>query len=161
MLPAWAEARVLYDRTGEAERVLAALGRMPEETARAEVTAWYDTYLNGLYRSLKAWRRGDTLGGRLEAAETADALLHLLFALERRWRPYSSRLSVHLAALVGQGWQPDELRATLLALVATGDLAQQQQVARRVVELLRERGYHAVYEGWHDKIDQALAWRFA
>jgi hypothetical protein len=161
MLPAWAEARVVYDRTGETARVLGALRRMPAEAAHAAVTAWYDTYLNGLYRSLKAWRRGDTLGGRLEAAQTADALLHLLFALEGRWRPYSSRLSLHLAALTGQGWQPDELRTVLLTLVATGDPAQQQQVARRVVGLLRERGFHAVYEGWEGKIDQALAWRFA
>jgi hypothetical protein len=161
MLPAWAEARVLYDRTGETERVLAALRRMPEERARAEVTGWYDSYLNALYRSLKAWRRGDTLGGRLEAAETADALLHLLFALERRWRPYSSRVSLYLAELAGQGWQPEELRAILLTLVGTGDPTEQQQVARRVVRLLRERGYHAVYEGWDGKIDQALEWHFA
>ncbi len=160
MLPAWAEARVLYDRAGETARLLAALRVMPEETARTAVRTWYDTYLNGLYRSLKAWRRGDTLGGRLEAAQTADALLHLLFALERRWRPYSSRVSVHLATLAGQGWRPDELRTILLTLIATGDPAQQQEVARRVARLLRERGFHAVYEGWDGKIDQALTWRF-
>jgi hypothetical protein len=67
----------------------------------------------------------------------------------------------NLAALASQGWQPDELRTILLALIATGDPAQQQEVARRVVGLLRERGFHAVYESWDGKIDQALAWRLA
>jgi len=64
MLPAWAEAYVLYDRTGETTRVIDALRQMPAEQAHSAVATWYDDYLNGLYRSLKSWRRGNELGGR-------------------------------------------------------------------------------------------------
>ncbi len=74
MLPAYAEARVLFDRTGETTRLIDALRQMPAEQAQAAVANWYDAYLNGLYRSLKAWRRENELGARMEAAQTADYL---------------------------------------------------------------------------------------
>lgn len=160
MLPAWAESRVLYDRTGETTLVIDALRRMPTDRAHQAVATWYDAYLNGLYRSLKAWRRGNELGARLEAAQTADYLITLLFALEGRWRPYSSRLLFHLDEIAGQGWQPTELQTILLDLVTTGDPTRQQALARRVADLLRERGFGPVYDAWDGQIDQALGWVF-
>ena len=160
MLPAYADARVLYDRTGETTRLIDALRQMPEEQARAAIEYWYDAYLNGLYRSLKAWRWGNELGGRMEAAQTADYLLYVLFALERRWRPYSSRLRFHLDKLEGQGWRSGEMQVILLDLISTGDPGRQQAVARRVAALLRERGFGHVYDAWEGQIDQVLAWSF-
>lgn len=161
MLPAYAEARVLHDRTGETTRLIDALRRMSPEQARAAVSGWYDAYLNGLYRSLKAWRRGNELGGRMEAARTADHLLHVLFGLERHWRPYGSHLGFHLHILEAQGWRPDELRGIVLELISSGDPARQQVVARRVEALMRDRGYGHVFDAWEGKIDQALSWSFA
>jgi hypothetical protein len=161
MLPAYAEARVLFDRTGETTRLIDALRQIPAEQAQAAVAGWYDAYLNGLYRSLKAWRRRNELGGRMEAAHTADYLLHVLYALERHWRPYSSRLIYHLDKLERQGWAPGELRDILLDLITTGDPRRQQAVARRVAALLRERGFGHVYDGWDGHIDQALTWDFS
>ena len=145
VLPTWAEACILYDRNGETERIFAPLRFMTAEQAKKSVARFYDAYLNGFYRSLKCWRRGNTLGGRLEAAQSTDYLLHLLFALEQRWRPYSSRLIFHLHHLAGQGWQPGELEAFLLDLISTGNLTRQQVLMRRVAALLHERGYEHVY----------------
>ena len=159
-LPAFAEALVLYDRTGETRRLMDALRQMPEDQAKAEIEYWYDTYLNGLYRSLKAWRWGNELGGRMEAAQTADYLLYVLFALERRWRPYSNRLFFHLNKLEGQGWNSGELSTILLDLISTGNPSRQQAVARRVAALLQERGFGHVYDAWDGQIDQVLAWVF-
>jgi len=113
VIPTWAEARILYDRTGETERVFTPFRFMSAERAQNAVASAYDDYLNGFFRSLKCWRRGNEVGGRLEAAQTTDSLLHMLFALEHRWRPYSSRLIFHLHHLAGQGWQPGELDAIL------------------------------------------------
>jgi hypothetical protein len=159
-LPAFADALVLYDRTGETRRLIDALRQMPADQAKAAIEYGYDAYLNGLYRSLKAWRWGNELGGRMEAAQTADYLLHVLFALERQWRPYSSRLIFHLDKLERQGWRSDELSAILLDLISTGNPGRQQDVARRVAALLKERGYGHIYEAWEGQIDQALEWVF-
>jgi len=159
-LPMWADAYVLYDRDGAVTKVIDALRLMPEDESSVQVSEWYDTYLNSLYRSLKCWRRGNALGGRLEAVESIDALLHTLYALERRWRPYSSRLVVHLHELDGQGWAKDELRTLLLSLAATGDPAVQQHIAQRVTALLGDRGFDHILQEWHGQIEQALSWSF-
>jgi hypothetical protein len=160
MRPTWAEACILYDRTGETEPIFAPFRRMTEEQARVAVAGWYDDYLNGFFRSLKCWRRGNQLGGRMEAAQTADILMNLLFALESRWRPYSSRLIFHLHHLAGQGWRPAELQEILLDLISTGDPTRQQILMRRVAALLCARGFDHVYDDWGGQIDQALAWVF-
>lgn len=47
MLPAYAEACVLYDRTGETTRLIDELRQMSADQAREEVVEWYDAYLNG------------------------------------------------------------------------------------------------------------------
>jgi Domain of unknown function (DUF4037) len=159
-LPTFAEALVLYDRTGETTLLIQALSQMPADRAQTAATNWYGTYLNGMFRSLKCWRWGNELGGRMEAAQTADYLLHLLFALERQWRPYSSRLIFHLDQLAPQGWQSGELRAILLDLVSTGDPSRQQVVGRRVTALLRGRGFGHIEDEWAGRIAQALAWVF-
>ncbi len=156
----WSDARVIYDRAGETTAAIDALRRIPEVHASETVAGLYDAYLNGLYRSLKSWRRGDDLGGRVGAADSIAILLQLLFALERHWRPFSSRLWVHLDRLDGQGWQPGEVRDILFDLLATGDPRRQQAVARRVEALLRKRGYGRVYDDWEGQIDQVLAWEF-
>jgi predicted nucleotidyltransferase len=160
MRPAYAESLVLYDKTGETTPLIDALRLIPADQAKQEVEAWYDAYLNSLYRSLKCWRRGNELGGRLEAAGSIPWLTNTLFALERRWGPYASRLHHHLHQLEGQGWQPGELRDELLAIIAAGDPRRQQALARRVVELLRERGHHHIYESWDGQIERALGWEF-
>jgi hypothetical protein len=153
-------SRVVFDRTGETTAIFERLWRMPEEEAHKAIPQWYDAYLNGMYRSLKSWRRGNELGGRVEAAQTADLLLHVLFAIEGHWRPFSSRLYLHLDKLSTQGWQPGELPSILLDLITTGDPGRQQDLARHVARLMHERGYGHVYDSWDGQIDQALAWRF-
>jgi hypothetical protein len=156
----YVDSEVLLDKTGELAPLQAAILLMTEERARQQVKAHYDSYLNALMRSCKAWKRGNDLGARIMAAESALALLHVLFALERRWRPWNDRLWVKLHHLDGQGWQPGELRTILLDLVSHGDPYRQQAIARRVVALLRERGFGHVYNDWNGEIDDVLSWTF-
>jgi hypothetical protein len=159
-LPALAEAIVLFDRSGEVERLFEALRRIPEGQAEAMAASAYDGYLNGLYRSLKSWRRGNELGARLEAAQSVDFLVKTLFALERRWQPYGSRLIFHLEQLESQGWQVNELRDHFLDIITTANPRCQQTLARQVSTILRKRGFGHVYDEWNGEIDQILAWEF-
>ena len=96
---------------------------------------------NAFYRSLKAWRRGNELGGRLQAAESVMHLVRVLFALERRRTPYYDRLVWQLDRLDTQGWPAGYLRDTLLQLVQTGDPRLQQKLELQVETLLRARGF--------------------
>ena len=154
-------AKVLVDETGEVTRLL------DDIVARAGVSAWeeiaetYDDYLNTFVRSLKAWRRGDELGGRMQAAHSCLCLVRLLFALERRWPPYHDQLRGPLRELeAAQGWEDGFLEAAFTRLVASGDPSFQQQLEVRVEALLESRGISHEW-GPEDDLEPLKEHRFA
>jgi hypothetical protein len=154
----YADARVLVDETGEVERLRRAIVARGGEQAWAGVAEAYDSYLNSWVRSLKAWRGGDALGGRLHAAESALHLVRTLFGLERRWPPYHDRLAAELPSLESaQGWEPGSLERALLELLGSGRPAFQQQLEERVETLLGSRGFE---HEWSDDLEPLKALRF-
>lgn len=133
--------RVLVDSDGLLQELVREIVRRAGEHAFADLAETYDGYLNCFVRSLKAWRRGDELGGRLQAAESSLYLVRLLFALERRWPPYHDQLGAPLRELeVAQGWEDGYLADALRLLLATADPTFQQQLELRVETLLDSRG---------------------
>ncbi len=138
----YATARILFDRTGEVTALVAALLDSAGRRAYAGVPEAYDGYLNSFVRSVKALRRGDLLGARLHAADSALTLVRLLWGLERRWPPYHDGLDALLPELeAAQGWQPGSLRRALLELLTTADLGAQQRLEAEVERLLDARGF--------------------
>ena len=132
--------RVLVDRGPLAALVEATLRRAGEH-AHAQLDEHYDAYLNCFVRSLKAWRRDDELGARMQASESALHLVRMLFALERRWHPYHDQLAGPLRQLEGvQGWATGELPDSLLRLVRDADPTFQQEFELRIQTLLESRG---------------------
>ncbi len=157
----YATAQVLLDKTGQIAPLLAAMRTLPDDRARADAAAWFDAYLNAFYRSLKAWRRGDELGGRLQAAESAMHLVRTLFPLERRWPPYHDRLAHQLETLAGQGWPAGYLREALLDLLRTGAPGRQQALEAQVEALLRARGFGHVVDAWDGEIERVKAFQWS
>jgi len=157
-LSGYTTAQVLCDKTGRVGEVVRAMGTMSEEQAHADVLGWFDAYINAFYRSLKAWRRGNELGGRLQAAESAMHLVRVLFALERRRTPYHDRLVWQLDRLDTQGWPAGYLRNTLLQLVQTGDPRLQQELELQVETLLRVRGFEVNL--WDGEIERVKGFHF-
>lgn len=138
----YAGAQVLVDDTGEIAGLVGAIAARAGEEAWNGVAESYDSYLNCFVRSLKAWRGGDELGGRLHAAESALYLIRTLFGLERRWPPYHDRLAPELAAIeAAQGWEPGFLGRALLELLGSGRPGFEQQLEQRVEDLLAARGF--------------------
>lgn len=132
--------RILVDSGPLADLVENTLTRAGEH-AHASLDEHYDAYLNCFVRSLKAWRRGDELGGRMQAAESALHLVRMLFALERRWHPYHDQLAGPLRELeLTQGWGEGELVDGLLRVVHDADPTFQQELELRVEALMESRG---------------------
>jgi len=159
--PGYATTRVLLDKTGAVTRALEAIVSFLPEKARADAAAWFDAYLNGFYRSLKAWRRGNELGARLEAAESMMHLVRALFSLEGLWPPYHDRLTAQLRLLAGQGWSTETLSATILAILRTADPTLQQRLEAEVEDLMRDRGFGGVVDEWGPDIPEVRSWQFA
>lgn len=90
---ALSRARVVIDRLdGGIAEIIAAKGRRDRAEATAAAAGWLDAYANSLYRSVKNARDGNLLAARLDAADSMGFLLELLFALDRRPRPYNKYL---------------------------------------------------------------------
>ena len=144
--PAIAYAKVLYDETGQAEQIVADAGAI----SRDETAELYDGYLNDLYRSLKAWRRGWELAARVECGRALRYVGDLLFALDGRRAPYPKEWAGKLG----------ELEPLVLEVARTADPKLQQELCRRVVALASARGFDDVYDDWDGDIDRVLAFEF-
>lgn len=144
-------ARVLLDKTGEVTELVGLIVDAAASAAAARVNEEYDDYLNFWVRSMKAWRRGDELGGRLHAAASLYPLLRALFGLERQWPPYHDQLEMRLPELERlQGWRSGELRGQIVALLERGAPDAQQRLQTRVEELFRS---HGIEHEWGDDLE--------
>jgi len=152
--PDYATAVMLLDRTGELPALVEAVVSIPPERAHRNAAGWYDAYLNGYYRSVKASRRGNALGARLEAAESVEYLVKTLFALIRRVAPHHDRLIGQIGAIEPLAWAPGTLANRLLAIVETADPALQRELEREVAAVMRAHGDAGVRDAWGGKIDR-------
>ncbi|MES5820535.1 hypothetical protein [Streptomyces sp. RG80] len=146
---ALARARIVLDRLdGGIARILAAKAHLDADEARGDAQGWLDAYANSLYRSIKNARDGQGLAARLDAADSARFLLELLFALDRRPRPYNKYLEWELARHPLPGWDTGLLLDTVDRVARTGDVAEQRRLFARVEKVARRAGHGAVLDDW-------------
>ena len=89
---------------GEIQRLIEDKATMPAEIAATRLPLTLDAYINFTYRSLKNARDGRALAAQLDAAESANHLLNLVFLLHIRLRPYNKYLEWELTH-----WPLDDL----------------------------------------------------
>ncbi|MFF3349735.1 hypothetical protein [Streptomyces sp. NPDC002779] len=156
--PGWeryalARARIVLDRLdGDIARILAGEARLSAGKAFQDASGWLDAYANALYRSVKNHRDGQTLAAQLDAADSIQFLLELLFALDRRPRPYNKYLEWELAHHPLPGWDTHVLLRAVDRISATGDVTQQRHVFALVETATREAGHGAVLDAWGDDL---------
>ncbi len=91
--------------------------------------------------------------GRLDAAEGVPFLLDLLFALDRRPRPYHKYLAWELDRYPLPGWDTDALLSSVDVISTTGDVAAQRQLFGLVEAAARRAGLGAVLDAWGGDLD--------
>ena len=158
--PMYVNAEVVADTDGRVAALVDAIVANAGARAWDELDELYDDYLNCFFRSLKAWRRGDELGGRMQAAHSCLSLVRLLFAAERQLAPYHDQLRRPLETLERtQGWEEGFLPDMLTRVLATGDPTLQQALELRVEALFEARGI-AHQWGPEDGLDAVKEHRF-
>ncbi|WP_166027978.1 hypothetical protein [Streptomyces chilikensis] len=151
---ALARARVVLDRLdGGIARILADKARLDADEAFRNAGGLLDAYANSLYRSVKNHRDGQVLAARLDAADSIRFLLELLFALDRRPRPYNKYLEWELARHPLPGWDTDALLRAVDRVSATGDPSPQRHLFARVEAAAREAGHGEVLDAWGEDLD--------
>lgn len=157
--PTYLGAQVAFDRDGQIGTMLARMRTEANLAARANVPVAYDNYLNSFVRSMKSARRGDELGRRLHAAESALGLIRTVFGLESTWPPYHDGLAPALPAIEkAQGWPSGYLSMALSRLAADGDASFQQELEEQVERLMTSRGVQ--HEWSADELQPLKALRF-
>ncbi|MFF3443898.1 hypothetical protein [Streptosporangium sp. NPDC002721] len=151
---ALARAEIVLDRLdGGIARILAAKARLDADEAFRNSAEWLDAYANSLYRSVKNDRDGHPLAARLDAADSVRFLLELLFALDRRPRPYNRYLEWELARHPLPGWDTGMLLDTVDRISGTGDVPLQRRLFARVEPAARRAGHDAVLDAWGEDLD--------
>jgi hypothetical protein len=128
------------------ESVLAAA----RTVSREETAESYDSYLNDFYRSMKTWRCGNELAGRIECGRLLRFLGEFLFALDGLRGPYPKEWPGKLG----------EFEPLILDVARTGDPRLQQELCLLVRERAESGGYSDVYASWDGDINRVLAFEF-
>ncbi|MDC0766698.1 hypothetical protein [Streptomyces sp. HD] len=150
---ALARARIVLDRLdGGIGDLLAAKARLGADEAFRAAGGWLDAYANSLYRSVKNDRDGEPLAARLDATDSVGHLLELLFALDRRPRPYNKYLRWELVRHPLPDWDGKALLRDVDRISASADVAVQRRLFARVEALARREGHGAVLDAWGDDL---------
>ncbi|MFJ2760687.1 hypothetical protein [Streptomyces prasinus] len=150
---ALARARIVLDRLdGGIARILADKARLGADEAFRDAADRLDAYANSLYRSDKNHRDGQVLAARLDAADSMRFLLELLFALDRRPRPYNKYLEWELDRHPLPGWDTDVLLRAVDRVSATGDVSLQRNLFARVEAAARAAGHGGVLDAWGEDL---------
>lgn len=146
----FAHLRAQVDKLdGEIQRIIDDKATMPADTAAARLPLTLDAYINFAYRSLKNARDGRALAAHLDATESVNHLLNLVFLLHARLRPYNKYLEWELTH-----WPLDDLpwtSAVFLALVKSithEDLQAQRTVFAGIQPRASRRGLASIYSNW-------------
>jgi hypothetical protein len=148
-----ARARIVLDRLdGGIAQILAAKARLDADVAFREAGEWLDAYANSVYRSVKNARDGHALAARLDAADSIRSLLELLFALDRRPRPYNKYLEWELARFPLPGWDTGMLLDAVDRISGRGDVSTQRRLFAQVESVARRAGHGAVLDAWGEDL---------
>jgi hypothetical protein len=147
--PQYTRVRLVLDKTGEIESILAAKSRVPDDDRDRIVRDGIDGFINATYRSLRYGAVGAVEGARLDAAESLAPLLTALFGMDGRVRPFNKYLYSELSTepLSDPAWRAESLMPRIVA-VLDGDAGEQHALFRDVERVVRANGYGDVVDSW-------------
>jgi hypothetical protein len=150
----FAHLKPLVDKTGQLLGLFEEKAGIPESERRGFIRGHLDGYINEVYRSLKCFRDGQTLGYRMQSAQSVTLLCTVLFALHGRVQPYPKYLEWELKnfPLEKMPLPPDELIRAILEIMETGSISAQQKLLVCIETMARTEGYGDVLDGWGQKL---------
>ena len=151
----FAHLEVSVDKNGQIQRLVNLKGVLPDERIRAFVSARLDGYINSVYRSLKCVRDGNTVGARLEAADSIQLFLNVAFGLEGRITPYYKYLEWELQKfpLKKLRIDPRKMVRSLLKILENADVETQKRLFQLMEITCRREGYGQVLDSWGPELE--------
>lgn len=158
----FAHVRILLDRTkGKLKKIIHEKGHIPAKKIRKFIEWWIDGYVNGVFRSVKCIRNGNSFGAHIEAVNSILDLLTLIFAMNGRHRPFLGYVEKELKMypLKHLPWSPAVFVKKIHKVLESADLATQQELLIGIEKMSRKMGYGKVLDGWQGKDKWAMNFR--
>lgn len=146
----FAHIEVLFGSAkAELQQLVDRKGRLPPELRTQTLRDALDAYLNAVYRAFKRLKQDDSLGAKLEAAQSIPPLLTFLFGLEGRYAPFTGYLERELTTYPLEAL-PSSAAELLTGLEGTlqADAGAMQTLLRHVDALGHAEGLGDVFRGW-------------
>lgn len=158
----YSHVKILVDKThGELEKIVREKGYIPADKQKEFTERWIDGYVNGVVRSVKCIRNGNTLGAHLQAINAILDLLTAVFAMHGRHRPFLDYVEQELQTypLEHLPWPSDEFVVKIKKVLETADLEIQQELLRGVENMARAMGYGSVFDAWEGRDRWAMTFK--
>ena len=134
---------------GEIAKMVAEKGRRDPSTAAGPL----DGYINMYYRAAKNHRDGLHREAHLDAAESIPWFLEFVFTACGRVRPYNKWLPWELSKHpLPDPWSGGEILRRVEAILATGDVGEQQALFRDAEQFARRLGFDDVVDSWEPDV---------
>lgn len=146
----FAHVTPLLDRLdGEIAKLVAEKGRRDPASAPGPL----DGYINMYYRAAKNHRDGLHREAHLDAAESVPWFLDFVFTACGRVRPYNKWLPWELTNHpLPDPWSAAETLRRVEAILATGNLGEQQALFRDAEQFARKLGFEDVVDSWEPDV---------
>ncbi len=144
--------KLLVDKTKTLQKAQTERSLIPKDKLRKYVSMNIGAYINYVYRSIKSFRKGETLAARIQAVESLSPFLYVAFALdERRPRPYYDYLRFELKQhpLKSLPISSNGLLESMSKIVNSGNIKTQQRLFKMFEKVCRKRGFGKVFDDWN------------
>lgn len=147
-------AQYPIDPDGKLRKIVEERVHYPAEEIPPLVSARLDSYYDGVFRSLKCFRRGFTFGGYQMAARSMEFFVETLWALNGRVMPFLNRAPYLLHTLEKLPFSQEETRRLMERIARDADEASQLKLLDRMLEFMKEQGYYQVQLDWEGVLEK-------
>lgn len=145
--------KILIDKTDLLSELVKEKGYIPQDKLSEFIDYWIDGYVNGVFRSVKCIRNGNSFGAHLEAVNSMLDLLTLAFALHGKHRPFLGYVGKELDKhpLEKLPWSSQEFMDKIKKVLETADIQTQQELLMGMERICRTEGHGHMFDGWEGK----------
>jgi len=141
------------DTDGIVEKTVHELIRYPVHELPSLISARLDSYYDGVFRSLKCFRKGFNFGGYQMAARSMEFFVETIWAVNGLVMPFVNRAPYLLHTLERLPFSADETRSCMEIIAKDADIPTQLRLMDRMFVFMEELGYKQVLDDWEGVLE--------
>lgn len=141
------------DPSGALRAAVDELVHYPASELPPLISARLDSYYDGVFRSLKCFRKGFTFGGHQMAARSMEFFVETIWAVNGLVTPFVNRAPYLLGGLEKLPFTADATRQLMERIARDADIPTQLKLMDRMFVFMEELGYRHVLDDWEGVLE--------